>query len=329
MSSKVAYNKNNSGVKRIMAEARELQLDASTKYTACPLEDDIFDWHCTLRGPAGTEFEGGLYHARIVLPPEYPFKAPSVMLLTPNGRFELNKKICISFTAYHEDQWQPSWGVRTAIIGLQSFFPLKGEAALGVGGVEAPMPERKRLAALSRDWVCPHCKQSNAEALPEPLRDESSAPAPEEQHEVSDKSHPETVSPGEEAPSAKPDSRTTNSESPSSMTEAKVEESTISVVTQSQPVPTPVSTVPPPAHIAVPAPSVISHRLELTPSTPANRILLPPRERSPIRDTPPPVSRTNDPHDQGMDTRNVPLALDFTIMALVILLIGIIVRRVI
>lgn len=24
---------------------------------------------------------------------EYPFKAPSIMLLTPNGRFELNKKV--------------------------------------------------------------------------------------------------------------------------------------------------------------------------------------------------------------------------------------------
>ena len=27
------------------------------------------DWHCTIRGPVDTEFEGGLYHARIVLPP--------------------------------------------------------------------------------------------------------------------------------------------------------------------------------------------------------------------------------------------------------------------
>ncbi|KAF9521058.1 hypothetical protein BS47DRAFT_1286296 [Hydnum rufescens UP504] len=176
MAGPVAYNKNNSGVKRIMAEARELRADASTEYTASPLEEDIFDWHCTIRGPAGTEFEGGLYHARIVLPPEYPFKAPSIMLLTPNGRFELNKKICISFTSYHEDLWQPSWGVRTAIIGLQSFFPLKGEAAVGVGGIEVPVHERKRLANLSRNWVCPHCQQSNFEALPDPAPEPSKPP---------------------------------------------------------------------------------------------------------------------------------------------------------
>ena len=35
-----------------------------------------------------------------------------------------------------------------AIIGLQGFFPLKGQAAAGVGSIEYPVSERKRLAAL-------------------------------------------------------------------------------------------------------------------------------------------------------------------------------------
>ncbi len=38
--------------------------------------------------------------------------------------------------------------IYSAIIGLQGFFPLKGEAAVGVGAVEYPIAERKRLAAL-------------------------------------------------------------------------------------------------------------------------------------------------------------------------------------
>ena len=50
------------------------------------------EWHCTIRGPTGTEFEGGLYHFRILLPSEYPFRPPSILMLTPNGRFELNTK---------------------------------------------------------------------------------------------------------------------------------------------------------------------------------------------------------------------------------------------
>ncbi|KAL0947149.1 hypothetical protein HGRIS_013277 [Hohenbuehelia grisea] len=165
-------NKNNAAVKRIMQEAKELANDPCTDYTAAPLEDDIFEWHCTIRGPSDTEFEGGLYHFRILLPAEYPFRPPSIMMLTPNGRFELNTKICISFTNYHEELWQPAWGVRTAIIGLQGFFPLKGQAAVGVGSIEYPASERKRLAALSRDWVCPHCQQPNVEILPDPPSEE-------------------------------------------------------------------------------------------------------------------------------------------------------------
>jgi len=35
-----------------------------------------------------------------------------------------------------------------AIIGLQGFFPLKGQAAVGVGSIEYPAAERKRLATL-------------------------------------------------------------------------------------------------------------------------------------------------------------------------------------
>lgn len=70
----------------------------------------MFDWHFTLRGPRDTEFEGGVYHGRILLPADYPFKPPNIMLLTPNGRFEVRKKICLSISAYHPEEWQPAWG---------------------------------------------------------------------------------------------------------------------------------------------------------------------------------------------------------------------------
>lgn len=158
-----------------MQEARELANDPSTEYSAAPLEDNIFEWHCTLRGPSETDFEGGLYHFRILLPADYPFRPPSLMMLTPNGRFETGTKICISFTNYHEELWQPAWGVRTAIIGLMGFFPLKGQAAVGVGSMESSSSDRKRLAALSRKWVCPSCNCTNEECLPDPPEKADSA----------------------------------------------------------------------------------------------------------------------------------------------------------
>ncbi|KAI3489046.1 hypothetical protein L1887_46804 [Cichorium endivia] len=71
MATATSHNKKSSAVKRILSEARELANDSSDLYSASPLEDNMFEWHFTLRGPANTEFANGLYHGRILLPAEY------------------------------------------------------------------------------------------------------------------------------------------------------------------------------------------------------------------------------------------------------------------
>ena len=68
-------------VKRLMREAQELS-QPTAEYFAQPVEDNLFEWHFSVRGPADSDFEGGVYHGRISLPPEYPLKPPSIMLLT-------------------------------------------------------------------------------------------------------------------------------------------------------------------------------------------------------------------------------------------------------
>ena len=70
-----------SAVKRLFREAKELQ-EATEEYYAQPLEDNLFEWHFTVRGPPDTEFDGGLYHGRIIMPAEYPMKPPNIIFLT-------------------------------------------------------------------------------------------------------------------------------------------------------------------------------------------------------------------------------------------------------
>nr|CAG8564827.1 3348_t:CDS:2 [Entrophospora candida] len=143
-SATTSYNMRSPAVKRLLKEARELQQDTCSDYTAQPLEDNLFEWHFVIRGPDSTEFEGGRYHGRILLPSEYPFKPPNLMLMTQNGRFELNKKICLSITGYHPEYWLPAWGIRTVLLALIGFLTTKSNGA--IGGIDYTESERKILA---------------------------------------------------------------------------------------------------------------------------------------------------------------------------------------
>lgn len=83
------YNARSPSVKRIFREIKEMnelmaeQGDGMAQFAAEALESDIFEWHFAVRGPDGTDFESGIYHGRILLPHDYPFKPPSFVMLTP------------------------------------------------------------------------------------------------------------------------------------------------------------------------------------------------------------------------------------------------------
>ncbi|NXS79435.1 UB2J1 enzyme, partial [Erpornis zantholeuca] len=149
-------------VKRLMKEAAELK-DPTDHYHAQPLEDNLFEWHFTVRGPPDSDFDGGVYHGRIVLPPEYPMKPPSIILLTANGRFEVGKKICLSISGHHPETWQPSWSIRTALLAIIGFMPTKGEGA--IGSLDYTPEERRALAKKSQDFCCEMCGTSMKTAL--------------------------------------------------------------------------------------------------------------------------------------------------------------------
>lgn len=97
--------------KQVFTYAEPLEVSKLNHLTNLILQNEPFEWHFTLRGAPGTAFEGGLYHGLISLPYNYPFKPPYIMFFTPNGRFELHEKICLSFTNYHPEYWQPAWTI--------------------------------------------------------------------------------------------------------------------------------------------------------------------------------------------------------------------------
>lgn len=149
-----------------MREAAELESQPSPDYHASPLESNLFEWHFTLRGPpAPSHYAAGIYHGRIVLPPTYPLRPPSFRFLTPTGRFEVNREICLSISGHHEETWQPAWGIRTALVAMRSFMDTS--AGGQVGGLDSSKAVREKFAVESRAWRCVGCGKTNEEILAE------------------------------------------------------------------------------------------------------------------------------------------------------------------
>uniref|UniRef100_A0A8C6SBV7 Ubiquitin-conjugating enzyme E2, J1 n=1 Tax=Neogobius melanostomus TaxID=47308 RepID=A0A8C6SBV7_9GOBI len=138
------YNLKSPAVKRLMKEAVELR-EPTEHYHAQPLEDNLFEWHFSVRGPPDSDFDGG------------------IILLTPNGRFEVGKKICLSISGHHPETWQPSWSIRTALLAIIGFMPTKGEGA--IGSLDYTPEERRALAKKSQDFCCETCSCSMRSVL--------------------------------------------------------------------------------------------------------------------------------------------------------------------
>jgi ubiquitin-conjugating enzyme E2 J2 len=134
---------------RLRKELVKLQKEPAPDTIAEPDESNILKWHYCIRGPTSTAFEGGTYLGKLVFPPEYPMKGPSIYMMTPSGRFQINTRLCMSMSNFHPESWNPMWSVSSIIQGIQSFM---ASDELTTGGLQSPEPERKKLASLSMKY---------------------------------------------------------------------------------------------------------------------------------------------------------------------------------
>ncbi|XP_003742050.2 ubiquitin-conjugating enzyme E2 J2-like [Galendromus occidentalis] len=108
-----------------------------------PLPENILEWHYVILGTPGTPFENGIYHGKLIFPEEFPFKPPSIMMLTPNGRFKTGTRLCLSISDFHPETWNPTWNAGAILLGLQSFMAERTRTAGSVQSTD----DRKRLLA--------------------------------------------------------------------------------------------------------------------------------------------------------------------------------------
>ncbi|KAL6279626.1 hypothetical protein ACE6H2_016507 [Prunus campanulata] len=127
-------------------ELEDMKSNPSDDFKCLALKSNPYDWQFAIRGPNGTEFEGGIYHGRIQFSEEYPDKPPIFTLLTPNGRFKTQTELS------YINRWPFQFiNVRMALLELIDLLPTYPDGALG--SVEYDKEERRVLAIKSREAV--------------------------------------------------------------------------------------------------------------------------------------------------------------------------------
>ncbi|XP_050412371.1 ubiquitin-conjugating enzyme E2 J2 [Patella vulgata] len=137
---------NTTATARLKQDYMRLMKDPVPYVRAIPLPSNILEWHYVVQGPEKTSYEGGIYHGKLIFPREFPFKPPSIYIITPNGRFKCNTRLCLSISDFHPDTWNPAWSVATILTGLLSFMLEKSPT---LGSIETSDYTKRQLASQS------------------------------------------------------------------------------------------------------------------------------------------------------------------------------------
>ncbi|XP_038047885.1 ubiquitin-conjugating enzyme E2 G2-like [Patiria miniata] len=122
-------------LKRLMTEYKQLTLNPPEGIVAGPLnEDNFFEWEATISGPEGTCFEGGVFEAQILFPPDYPLNPPKMKfkseMFHPN--IYADGRVCISILHAPGDdpmgyessaeRWSPVQSVEKILLSVVSML---------------------------------------------------------------------------------------------------------------------------------------------------------------------------------------------------------------
>ena len=110
-------------VKRINGEIKQFMKNQPDNIRIFPNPDNILEIYFLIKGNTDSPYKDGQYLCKLVHNPQYPLKAPDYYVMTPNGRFEINRKICLTNSGYHQHDWAPAaWNLLTLLNGFYSIW---------------------------------------------------------------------------------------------------------------------------------------------------------------------------------------------------------------
>lgn len=134
--------------RRVNKEHRELMDNPPPNVRIAVDPNNILNWYCMFYDLTDPHYREGEYIFNIKLSARYPFEPPDFIFLTPNGRFELHKKLCFSNSSHHKETWSPIWTIRTILLGFLSFF--LESASKGIGHLSVTADVKRDFALASR-----------------------------------------------------------------------------------------------------------------------------------------------------------------------------------
>ena len=115
---------------RIKYEFQDLQQNPILNICATvglPNPSNIYEWKCTISGPAETPFGNGLFYLKIIFPKDYPKHRPEVCFTTPIYHINVNPKanlneplghVCISTLNW----WTEKCTIRQVLTDIFALF---------------------------------------------------------------------------------------------------------------------------------------------------------------------------------------------------------------
>mmetsp|Transcript_11315 Transcript_11315/g.17175 ORF Transcript_11315/g.17175 Transcript_11315/m.17175 type:complete len:167 (+) Transcript_11315:112-612(+) len=140
--------------------------------SAVPLNDDPFHCTATIRGPANTPYDGGVFNLEMIFPTDYPFKPPRVKFLTKIYHCNINETggICLDVLM---DNWSPALTIPKILLSIvallsspNAHFLTDDEYVANIKDLKPTMIERAKLynsnkaqyEKIAKEWTLQYAK---------------------------------------------------------------------------------------------------------------------------------------------------------------------------
>jgi ubiquitin-protein ligase len=139
----------NLNVKRLMKEFNDIKEQPLDYFNVMFKDDNIFVWYVLIKNLSDA-YTNGEYLLQITFPQNYPFAAPTFLMKTPNGKFDINRNLCFSNSSYHQNEWSPLWTLPSIIIGFISMF--QDNKTMGIGHINLSNDKKNLYAKQSIEY---------------------------------------------------------------------------------------------------------------------------------------------------------------------------------